>query len=118
MEIRPLTREDLLTWWDSMPVARSVRGFSVEDSGRLMGVAGLIYLRTAVVGFMEMVPEGQRYPMTIMRVVRLMQKLIGEVSAPVFAVADPQYHNSEAFLERVGFQRVSGRQFVFMQEGR
>jgi hypothetical protein len=113
MNLRPLTNDDLKAWWPDVAVACSVRGFVAEHEGEIKGLAGLMYMPTALVGFAEMGPDGQQHPLTIMRMVRAMQGLMKTVSAPIFAVADEKYPNSEAFLEHVGFERVVGRQFVF-----
>lgn len=117
MKIRPLTTDDLKAWWPGVELARSVRGFAAEDGGQVKGITGVMYLPTALVAFAEMGEDGQRYPLTIMRMARLMREMLRTLSAPVFAAADADYPNSEAFLERVGFERVAGRQFVFKKEG-
>jgi hypothetical protein len=54
---------------------------------------------------------GQQYPMTIMRITKRMVALMREIRAPIFCNADPNLPNSMAFLERVGFKHVAGRQY-------
>jgi hypothetical protein len=116
MLIRPLTREDLRTWWPEVPLARTVRGFAAEQDNTLLGVAGLMYLPTVVYAFAEMREGGERYPVSIMRVARLMRGLMQEVQAPIVARADEDYPNAGALLERVGFERVAPGQYVFKNE--
>jgi hypothetical protein len=117
MIIRPLIHDDLRTWWPDTDVPRTVRGFAAELEGRVMGVAGLMYMPTIIFAFAEMVAEGQAFPLSIMRMVRKMRALMLTVNAPIVALADPKFPHSEAFLEHVGFERAVGRQFVFKKEG-
>jgi hypothetical protein len=113
MNIRPLTPDDLRQWGGDTPAIRTIRGYAAEDGGEVKGVAGLMYLPSAIVAFAEMDEDGQRRPLTIMRVARLMRQLMRGIKAPIFAVADPDYPNSMAFLEHVGFEQVHGRQYCF-----
>jgi N-acetylglutamate synthase-like GNAT family acetyltransferase len=117
MNIRPMSPEDLRQWWGDVEITRTVRGFTAEKDGQVLGVAGLMYMPSAIIAFAEMGEDCQKYPMTIMRIARLMRELMRGRIAPVFAVADTNWPNSEAFLEHVGFERVAGRQFVFKKEG-
>jgi len=118
MIIRPLTIDDLKAWWPHTDVDRTVRGFTAEHDGEIVGVAGVMYLPSRLLAFAEMVDGAQRFPLSIMRMARLMRRLMGELGAPVFAQADPQYRNSAALLERVGFRHVQGDMYVFKNEGR
>lgn len=117
MNIRPLTPEDLRQWWPDKVVPYTVRGFVAQMGERLMGVSFLMYQPHAVAAYAEMVPEGQKYPLTIMRMVRLMRGLMATVNAPIITIADEGYPNSMAFLERAGFEHMGGRQFVFKKQG-
>jgi hypothetical protein len=118
MNMRPLTIDDLTSWWDRRELPRTVRGFAAERDGELMGVAGVMYMPGRLLAFAEMVEEGQRYPLSIMRMARLMRGLLREISSPVFAQADAQYPNSGNFLEHLGFRHVQGDMYVFKNEGR
>jgi N-acetylglutamate synthase-like GNAT family acetyltransferase len=113
MIIRPLTREDMLAFWQAGALERSVRGFVAEKDGQILGVTGLIYMPSVIIAFAEMRVDGQKYQMSIMRIAKRMQALMRESRAPIFAVADPDLPNSMAFLERVGFEQVVGRQYCF-----
>jgi len=113
MNIRPLTREDLVGYWHMEDIGRSVRGFVAEKDGEVLGMTGLIYMAHSIIAFAEMKEGGQQYPLSIMRITRMMQGLMRGINAPIFAVADEQYPNSRAFLERVGFEQVAGRQYCF-----
>jgi hypothetical protein len=117
MTIRPLTMADLAIWWPGIVVPHTVRGFVAELGDRIMGVAFLMYQPTVVAAYAEMVPEGQAYPLSIMRMVRKMKALMATVNAPIFTIADEAYPNSEAFLEHVGFEHVAGRQYVYKKGG-
>lgn len=116
MIIRPITLDDLDQCWGGIRAGRTVRGFAVEHDGRIMGIAFLMYLPKAICAFAEMCDGGQQFPLTIMRVAHKMRALMQTVSAPVFAVADEQYPNSGAFLERCGFEYLGGLQYVFKNE--
>jgi hypothetical protein len=113
MIIRPLTIEDLRQWWGDVELQRTVRGFAVLDGDEVKGVAGLMYLHSSIVAFAEMGEDGQKHPLTIMRVARAMKALMRGIVAPIFAVADEQYPNSAGFLKHCGFEQVVGRQYVF-----
>lgn len=116
MNIRPLTVDDLRQWWEGVEIVRSVRGFVAEQDGRTMGVAGLMYMPTVLVAFAEMVEEGQQYPLSIMRMARKMRALMAGIAAPIVAEADLQFPNSQAFLERVGFEHQHGRLYVYRKK--
>ena len=73
MKIRPLTRDDLAAWWPDVPVPRTVRGFAADLDGQVKGISGLMYLPTAIIAFAEMGEDGQRYPLAIMRMARMMR---------------------------------------------
>jgi hypothetical protein len=117
MNIRPLTADDLKSWWPDVSLPRTVRGFVAEHEGRIMGLAGVMYLPSRILGFAEMVQEGQQYPLTIMRMAHRMRTLLRSIHSPVFAEADERYPNSPAFLEHIGFEHVQGALYVFQQEG-
>jgi hypothetical protein len=117
MTIRPLTMEDLAQWWPDVVVPHTVRGFVAQLGDRIMGVAFLMYQPNVVAAYAEMVPEGQQYPLSIMRMVKKMKALMATVNAPIFTLADEAYPNSRAFLEHVGFEHVNGRQYVFRKAG-
>lgn len=117
MIIRPLTMEDLRIWWPDIVAQHTVRGFTALLGDRIMGVAFLMYQPTVVAAYAEMVPEGQDYPLSIMRMVKKMKALMATVNAPIVAIADEGYPNSRAFLEHVGFERLSGRQYVYKKAG-
>lgn len=117
MTIRPLTMDDLKVWWPDIPVPHTVRGFVAELGDRIMGVSFLMYQPNVVAAYAEMVPEGQKYPLSIMRMARKMKALMAQVNAPIVTIADEGYPNSMAFLEHVGFQHVAGRQYVYKKAG-
>lgn len=117
MIIRPLTMEDLALWWPDIVVPYTVRGFTALLGDRIMGVAFLTYQPNVVAAYAEMVPEGQDYPLSIMRMVRKMKALMAMVNAPIVAIADESYPNSRAFLEHVGFKHVDGRRYVYKKAG-
>lgn len=118
MNIRPVTRADLVALWETEDIGRSVRGFVAEKDGEVLGLTGLMYLPTTVIAFADMKVEGHKYPMSIMRITKLMVGLMREVNVPIFAAADPNLPNSRAFLERVGFERVAGVQYCFNNKRR
>lgn len=117
MNIRPLTGDDLLRYWEMDSLSRSVRGFLAEKDGEVLGVAGLMYMPRVIVAFADMREGGQQYPLSIMRMARRMRDLMNTISAPIVADADPQYPNSAAFLAHVGFERAHGPLFVFKKKG-
>lgn len=115
MIIRPATFEDATAFWGkTAPV--SIRGYVAELDGRVMGIAGLAYAPNQIRGFADMVEEGQKYPMTIMRITKLVKALLNETKAPVFCNADPNLPNARKFLEHIGFKQVDDRTFVWSKE--
>lgn len=115
MNIRAATAADAQAFWGpGLPT--SIRGYVAELDGRVMGIAGLAYAPNQIRAFADMVAGGEKYPMTIMRMVKLVKALLNETKAPVFCNADPNLPNSRKFLAHVGFKPMDDRTFVWSKE--
>ena len=115
MIIRAATAEDAKAYWGkSLPV--SVRGYVAELDGKVMGIAGLAYAPTQIRAFADMAEGGQKYPMTIMRITKLVKALLNETKAPVYCNADEALPNARKFLEHVGFKPFDARTYVWSKE--
>lgn len=115
MMIRAATTHDAEAFWGrSLPA--SIRGYVAEKDGVVMGVAGLAYMPTQIIAFADMKEGGQKYPMTIMRITKLVKALLNETKVPVYCNADVLLPNSQKFLEHVGFKLLSGRTYVWSKE--
>lgn len=115
MIIRSMTAADAQAYWGK-ELPASVRGYAVELEGTVMGIAGLAYLPTEIRAFADMVEDGQKYPMTIMRITKLMKALMNETKAPVYCNPSASLPNAKRFLEHVGFKPVDGRTYVWNKE--
>lgn len=115
MIIRAATAEDAKAYWgQSLPV--SVRGYVAELDGKVMGIAGLAYGTNQITAFADMAEGGQKYPMAIMRITKLVKGLLNETRAPVYCNADVTLPNARKFLEHVGFKHDEGRRYVWRKE--
>jgi hypothetical protein len=115
MIIRPATADDAKAYWGPV-LPTSVRAYVAEKDGELLGIAGLAYMPTGILAFADMKEGGQKYPMAIMRITKLVKALLNETSAPVYCNADMSLPNSRKFLEHVGFKLRNGRTYVWSKE--
>jgi len=115
MMIRAATADDAKAYWGKNPPV-SMRGYVAEHEGKVMGIAGLAYGPHQIIAFADMAEGGQKYPMAIMRITKLVKGLLNETKAPVYCNADVSLPNSKKFLEHVGFKPVSGRTYVWSKE--
>jgi hypothetical protein len=112
MIIRNATANDAQAYWGkNLPVL--MRGYVAEHEGQIKGIAGLAYGVNQITAFADMAEDGQKYPMTIMRMAKLIKGLLNETSAPVYCNADVTLPNAGKFLEHVGFKPVTGRTYVW-----
>jgi hypothetical protein len=71
---------------------------------------------TQIIAFADMKEGGQKYPMTIMRITKLVKELLNQTSAPVYCNPDVNLPRAKTFLEHVGFKPYSGRTFIWSKE--
>lgn len=115
MIIRAATADDAKAFWGET-LSVSIRGYVAEHEGRIMGIAGLAYAPNHILAFADMAEGGQKYPMAIMRITKLVKALLNETNAPVYCNADVTLPNSKKFLEHVGFKPTTGRTYVWSKE--
>lgn len=115
MIIRAATADDAKAYWGkSLPV--SMRGYVAELDGKVMGIAGLAYGVNQITAFADMAEGGEKYPMAIMRITKLVKGLLNETRAPVYCNAEIARPGAAKFLEHVGFKHVNGRTYVWSKE--
>jgi hypothetical protein len=83
-----------------------MRVLVVDLEGELLGIAGLVYHPGQMLAFSSMKDEMRRYPVTIMKVAKRMAQMIERHGRSVVAVASNTAKNSDAFLQRVGFEFI------------
>jgi hypothetical protein len=115
MIIRAATADDAKAYWGKNPPA-SIRAYVAEHDGKVMGIAGLVYGQNQIQAFADMAEGGQKYPLAIMRITKLVKALLNETRAPVYCNADVTLPNAKKFLEHVGFKLYSGRTYVWIKE--
>lgn len=115
MMIRAATAADAHAFW-GRTLPGSIRGYVAELDGQVMGIAGLAYAPNNIIAFADMAEGGQKYPMTIMRMTKLVKTLLNETRVPVYCNADVKLRNSTKFLEHIGFKPCGGRAYVWSKE--
>lgn len=111
--IRPLQRTDLSEFYNEVP--RSVRGLAVELDGRTVAVAGVM-MNSPLLAFSFLRDELREYPVTIMKTGKKFKEIMAKYKSDIYAEADPEEKNSQAFLTRLGFERIEEEMFVWRNQ--
>lgn len=90
----------------------TIKGFAAELDGELLGVCGVMYA-TPMQAFSTIKEELQQWPKVIIKASKMLADILNECDATVIAVADERWPNSQRFLERVGFEHVEDRTYVW-----
>lgn len=103
--IRPINKNDVLSFNDNALYDRSLRGLAVELNGETIAIAGVLHTVPLQV-FSLMKDEMRQYPVMIMKTAKRLTQLMRKYDAPLVARADEDEHNSDAFLQRLGFELI------------
>jgi hypothetical protein len=106
---RPLVRtarpSDFQEIYDR-PAPVSMRAWSAELDGEVLGMAGYYIASGQIMVFSTMKDRMRDFPVTIMRASRRFMASLKEAKLPAICVASPDEGNSCAFLERLGWSHA------------
>lgn len=113
-DIRPLTRQAMLEFYDELP-KESIRGFAVYIGDEPVAVTCVIH-STPLVAISQIKDSLREYPKTIMKTAKRMGEILSKYKSAVYAEADSEERNSREFLKRIGFQHVEDEVYVWRQQ--
>lgn len=99
VELRAATRSDLLEFFGAVPA--SMRAIVARVDGEIMGIAGIKYTAAGLVAFSDAKPGAERFPVSMVRMARMLVKIMGDIEAPIYALSSQP--TAPALLERLGF---------------
>jgi len=108
--IRPLTKSDL---GEFNSMGKTVRGYAIELDGEVIGIAGVLHTRP-LQAFSRMKDELREYPKTIVKVIKMFKDVLKNYDMPVYAIASETEYNSTKVLERIGFELMNNRNYVWI----
>lgn len=115
IELRPLTKEDIEIFHEHAetnniphinPYARTIRGWAIEEHGRLVCIAGVTIGDDYVEAFSDIMPGIQSSKRTIWKYAKMLADNIKALGLDPIAVAKADWPNSGKFLESVGFKSL------------
>ena len=104
MNIRPIRSSDIIERYGfSLPF--SVRGFTAELDGEVLGVAGVMYSSPpqAFSHLDDRVKTDLRF---VIRAIRELRELLNDQLVPIYAAPDVDENTANGFLRHVGFQQT------------
>ncbi len=114
MIVRPATVEDLIEYTGSLPPCQ-IRAMAAEMGGRVVGIAGLAFLRNgAVLAFMNAEDAVRKHRVKLFRAAkRFMGEAAGRGLTKINAVKADDIEAAERFLKHLGFRQMSGGIFHY-----
>jgi hypothetical protein len=109
-KIRPLKKSDL---GEFNSMGKTVRGYAVELDGKVIGIAGVLHTRP-LQAFSRMEDELRKHPKTIIEVINTFKDILKNYDMPVYAIASEKEYNSTKVLERIGFELMNDRKYVWI----
>ncbi len=110
---RPATKADMAEFYDEAPTG-SVRAWVADLDGKVIGIAGCVYVGDKVVAFSAMKEEMRAFPVTIMRAARFIAK---KLPPGAVAKAYDQEKHSAKLLERLGFEPLDANAGTYRWRG-
>jgi hypothetical protein len=107
--IRPLTKNDLTEF---QSLGATVRGVAVELDDKVIGIAGVLHTRP-LQAFSCMKDDLRKHPKTIIKVIRMFKEILSNYDLPVYAIASEKEYNSTKVLERIGFELMNDRSYIW-----
>ena len=103
--LRSITKEDIEVF--SEAPNPTIKGVAWTLDGETVGMAGIAWYPTAVMGFSNIKDEMRPHltSMAVGRGIMQVRDLIRSCKAPVYATAEPKEPTAPALLERLGFIR-------------
>ena len=111
--IRALKRQDVIDMY-GRTVWASMRGFTAELEGRVIGVAGIAFAKPLQC-FCALDDEMKDHPREIVKAVRIVRELLNDVDLPVYATPDEYETTADQFLKHVGFVPISEGMYQWPQ---
>jgi hypothetical protein len=116
VEIRTITKADILKFNNGEPYSNSLRGLAVERDGELLAIAGVMHSAYLQV-FSSMTDEMRKYPIMILKTAKRLLQIMESYNQPLYALASDDEPTSEQFLKHLGFELFNinedGRYFVW-----
>lgn len=119
VEIKPITKADILQINNNEPYTNSLRGLAVKRGDETLAIAGVMHSAHLQV-FSEMTDEMRQYPIMIMKTAKRLLRIMESYSQPLYAIASVDEPTSESFLKHLGFeylnQNEDGRYFIWHKQ--
>lgn len=110
-EIRPLKADDLVTMFQMVPWT-TIRGFTAELDGKVIGVAGVAYM-DPMQCFSHIDPVMKQYPRQIVEAVRKVRGLLDSLGVRVYATPAEYEETADSFLRHVGFEQIEDGVYAY-----
>ncbi len=117
MIVRPATVQDLIEYTGSLPPCQ-IRAMAAEIDGKVVGIAGLAFLRNgAVLAFMNAEDVVREHRVKLFRNARrFIKEMAGKGLSRVNAICADDIEAAERFLEHLGFRQVDAGTYQLRAE--
>lgn len=114
MIVRPATVQDLIEYTGSLPPCQ-IRAMAAEIDGKVVGIAGLAFLRNgAVLAFMNAEDAVREHRVKLFRNARrFMRDMAGRGLSKINAVKSDDIAAAERFLKHLGFSHTADGVFQY-----
>ena len=102
VELRYATSDDIKKWARAAP--GTMRAIVLADGDALLGVAGLVRMSDHIQCFSTMNDAARGHKRLLVRAARMVQQMVREVRAPVFAVCSDKEPTAPGLLSALGFK--------------
>lgn len=111
--IRPATSDDVRGWYGYIPA--TMRAIILEVNGEPIAIGGLMRGRDCCTAFMDMKDGASDFPHSLWKAtMKAMREIILESKLPVYALVNEELSTAPAFLRRLGFAPVEGKEGVMI----